>query len=66
MKEGKIEYIERQLMQDRIQTIKSISDESGVSLRAIGYFMNAGKEDRGTSLKTINKLYQYFKGKGRK
>lgn len=65
MKEGKIEYVERQLIEERTQTIKSISDESGVSLRAIGYIMKPA-EDRSTSIKTINKLYQYFKSKGKK
>lgn len=66
MKEGKLEFVMRHLTEDRLQTFKSISDESGVSLRSIGYLIKPGKDERGTSLKTINKLHQYFKQKGKK
>lgn len=65
MKEAKIEYVKRHLGEDRIQTIKSISDESGVSLRSIGYIMKPEGRKSEISAVTINKLHQYFKSKGR-
>lgn len=62
--EGKIEYVVRQL-QDRTETLKSISEESKVSLRTINYLLTSeDAENRGSSLKTINRLYMYFKQKG--
>lgn len=60
--EDRLEYVQRQL-DKRTQTLKDIAEKAKVSLRAIGYVMNPGPEYRQPSLKTINRLHQYFKGK---
>lgn len=63
--EGKIEYVLRQL-EERTETLASISKGAKVSLRAIGYLLTSQESDsRGTSIKTINRLNQYFNQKGK-